>query len=373
MKIKFYKIDQEFKRVKKKYIEKIKVIFNSGNFILGKSNIEFEKKISDLLKIKYVCGVGNGTDALELAMLAIGIQKGDEVITATNSWVSSLNSIINIGAKPVLVDVKDDFNIDCDQVKKAITKRTKAIMPVHLNGLPAHMEKINKIAKKYKLKIIEDSAQAILSKYGNRYAGTIGDIGCFSMHPTKNLGVAGDGGFIVTNNKTVHKKIKIIANHGTNNKGDLVMVGRNSRLDEIQAEFILQRLKYLRKDVTRIIEIANLYNSSLKKIVTIPKNNSKIKSVHTYHRYVIMLKNKNERDSLKKFLEKKKIETKIHYTKPIHKYKCFAKYSFKKNLQNSENQSKKILSLPCNHFMSKKEVSFVIKNVKIYFLNKASF
>ena len=251
MKVKFYKIGNEFERVKKPYLKKINTIFNTGNFILGNSNMKFEKKISKLLNVKYVCGVGNGSDALEIGLIAIGIKKGDEVITASNSWVSSLNAILNVGAKPVLVDVENDYNINCQEIKKAITKKTKAIMPVHLNGLPAKMNEIKEIAKKYKVKIIEDSAQAILSKYKGKYAGTIGDVGCFSMHPTKNLGVAGDGGFIVTNEKKIFDKIKIISNHGANNKGDLVMQGRNSRLDELQAEFILHKLKYLKEDTKK--------------------------------------------------------------------------------------------------------------------------
>ncbi len=370
MKVRYYKINQEFKRIKKKYTQKINLIFNSGNFILGNSNSKFEKEIAKLLKIKYVCGVGNGTDALEIAMLSIGVKKGDEVITATNSWISSLNSILTIGAKPVLVDVKDDFNIDTDQIEKAVTKKTKAIMPVHLNGLPASMNAIKRIAKKYNLKIIEDSAQAILSKYNNKYVGTIGDVGCFSMHPTKNLGVAGDGGFIVTKNKKIHKNIKIISNHGTNEKGDLLMMGRNSRLDEIQAEFIIHRIKYLKEDVNKIIKIANSYSKSLKNITKTPYISNKSKLIHTYHRYVIMLKNKNERNALKKFLEKKGIETKIHYRKPIHKYKYFSKYSFYKKLKKSEEQSDIILSLPCNHFMTHKEVNFVINSIKKFFLKK---
>ena len=137
--------------------------------------------------MKYVVGVGNGSDALEIGLLAAGIKKGDEVITATNSWVSSLNAILNVGAVPILVDVDDDYNINCNDIKKAITKKTKAIMPVHLNGLPASMKEIKKIARGNKLKIVEDSAQAILSKYENKYAGTIGDVGCFSMHPTKKF------------------------------------------------------------------------------------------------------------------------------------------------------------------------------------------
>ncbi len=369
MKVRFYKIGSEFRRVKKSYIEKIKKIFISGNFIHGKSNKKFDKKIANLLKIKYVVGVGNGSDALEIGLLALGIKKGDEVITATNSWVSSLNAILNVGAIPVLVDVDDDYNISFKDIKKAITKKTKAIMPIHLNGLPASMSEIKKIATEHKLKIIEDSAQAILSRYQNKYAGTIGDVGCFSMHPTKNLGVGGDGGFIVTNKKTIFNKIKLISNHGQNNKGDLIMQGRNSRLDELQAEFILHKLKFLKNDTKKRQKIAEIYKEKLKNYVIVPNRNLISKTVHTYHRYVIRLKNNYERNQLKMYLQKLNIETKIHYTKPIHGYKCFAKYSFKKRLKNSENQSNTILSLPINHFMTFKEVNYVIHSI-IRFFNK---
>ena len=369
MRVRFYKIGNEFSRVKRSYTKKINKIFTSGNFINGTSNRKFEKKISNLLKIKYVCGVGNGSDALEIGLLAIGVKKGDEVITPTNSWVSSLNAILNVGAKPVLVDVDKNYNIDCEEVKKAITKKTKAIMPVHLNGLPASMDEIKKIAKKNKLKIIEDSAQAILSKYKDKYVGTIGSVGCFSMHPTKNLGVAGDGGFIVTNKKLLFDKIKLISNHGLNHKGDLIMQGRNSRLDELQAEFILHKLQYLKEDTKKKQKIASIYSKKLKKYVIVPTISVKSKIIHTYHRYVIRLKNKNERNQLKKYLEKKNIETKIHYPKPIHGYKCFSKYAFKKRLKNSENQSDTILSLPINHFMSNNEVNFIIQSIIRFFKN----
>ena len=367
MRVRFYKIGNEYSRVKRSYSNKINKIFTSGNFINGTSNRKFEKKISNLLKIKYVCGVGNGSDALEIGLLALGIKKGDEVITATNSWVSSLNAILNVGAIPVLVDVDDDYNINPREIKKAITKKTKAIMPVHLNGLPASMVEIKKIAKKHKLKIIEDSAQAILSKYQNKYAGTIGDIGCFSMHPTKNLGVGGDGGFIVTNKKTIFNKIKLISNHGQNNKGDLIMQGRNSRLDELQAEFILHKLKFLENDTKKRQKIADIYEKKLKDFVIVPNKYNKSKIIHTYHRYVIRLNNINERNQLKKYLEKLNIETKIHYIKPIHGYNCFAKYSSKKRLKNSEHQSNTILSLPINHFMSYGEVKYVTENIIKFF------
>ena len=270
MKVPYYRIGNEFNRVKINYFKKLKEIFLRGDFINSYSNLEFEKKIKNLLKAKYCIGVANGSDALEVGMLALGIKKNDEVITASNSWVSSLTSIINIGAKPVLVDVDDDFNIDCEMLKKAINRKTKAVMPIHLNGLPANMPEIIRISKKYKIKVIEDSAQSILSKIGNKFTGTIGDIGCFSMHPTKNLGVAGDGGFIVTNDKKIYNKIKIISNHGMNKKGQSIMPGRNSRLDSIQAELILHKIKYLKKDIEKIRKIADLYSKKLVNFVKIP-------------------------------------------------------------------------------------------------------
>ena len=364
MKVSYYKIGKEFSRVKKSYLNRLGLIFTKGDFINSKSNFLFEKKISNLLKVKYTCGVANGSDALEVGMLALGIKKGDEVITATNSWVSSLTSIINIGAKPILVDVDDDFNIDCKMLKKAITKKTKAIMPIHLNGLPANMSEIMKISKKYKIKVVEDSAQAILSKIDNKYAGTIGHIGCFSMHPTKNLGVAGDGGFIVTNNKFFFDKMKLIINHGMDKKGKSIMPGRNSRLDGIQAELILHKIKYLKKDIQRMRKISELYSKELINYVGTPKikNNSNV--VHTYHRYVIILKNKKERNNIKNYLSVNNIETKIHYPIPLHKYKCFSKYSYQKKLIKSETQSDTMLSLPCNQFMKDIEVNYIIKKIK---------
>ena len=367
MKINYYQIGKEHLRIKKKYFKKINNIFYSGEFINSNSNFKFEKKISKLLNVKYVCGVANGSDALEIALQAIGVKKGDEVITPTNSWVSSLNSIINIGATPVLVDVNGDFNIDVNQIKKAIRKRTKAIMPVHLNGFPANMLEITRIAKKFKIKIVEDSAQSIMSKIGDKYTGTIGNIGCFSMHPTKNLGVAGDGGFITTNNKRIFKRVKLISNHGQDSNGNSVIAGRNSRLDAIQAELILNKIKFLKEDINRLNQIANKYTLELKNYVSVPFYEKQPNFKHTYHRYVIMLKNKKQRDNLKKYLQEKKIETKIHYLKPLHKYNCFKKYSYKKRLINAEKQSKIILSIPCNHFMSDKEVNYVIKNIKKFF------
>lgn len=359
----YYKIGNEYIRVKKFFLKEIDKIFKSGNFILGDFNKEFEKKISKLLNVKYVCGLGNGTDALEIALLAAGVKKGDEVITATNSWTSSVNSIINIGAKPVLVDVEDDFNINCSQIERVINKRTKAIMPVHLNGLIADMNNINRIARRHNLKVIEDSAQAIMSKLNNKFAGTLGDIGCFSMHPTKTLGAAGDGGFVITNNLNYFNKILLLRNHGMNEKGASILAGRNSRLDEIQAAFILNQLKFLTKDVQKRRKIAEIYKKGLNSSIQKPNENLNSKYFHTYHRYVIKLRSARERNNLKKYLQKNNIETKVHYKKPLHMYDCFKEFSFLKKLKKSENYSNLILSLPCNHFMKYKEVQFVIRKI----------
>lgn len=364
MKIPYYRIGNEFNRIKINYIKRLNKIFAKGDFINSNSNSKFENKISNLLKVKYCCGVANGSDALEIGMLALGIKKGDEVITASNSWVSSLTSIINIGAKPVLVDVDDDFNIDCKMLEKAINKKTKAIMPIHLNGLPANMSQIKKISKKHKIKIVEDSAQSILSKIGSKFTGTIGDVGCFSMHPTKNLGVAGDGGFIVTNNEKVFNKIRLISNHGMNKLGQSIIPGRNSRLDGIQAELILHKLKYLKADIKKIRKIAKIYSKKLMNYVKVPEFNNNSNVVHTYHRYVIMLKSKKERNDLKEYLSLNNIETKVHYSVPLHKYKCFSNYSYQKRLTKSETQSDTMLSLPCNPFINELEVNFIIKKIK---------
>jgi dTDP-4-amino-4,6-dideoxygalactose transaminase len=367
MQIKYYKIDKEFLRIKKSFLNKVYNLGKSGNFILGRNVENFEKKICNILKVKYTIGVANGTDALELALKAINIKAKDEVITTSNTFISTANAILNVGAIPIFVDVDKNFNINPDLIEKKITKRTKAIIPVHLNGMPCCMKKIIKISKKYKLKIIEDSAQAILSSYNKKYVGTIGDIGCFSLHPTKNLGVVGDGGFITTNNKKIFEKILLLRNHGLNNHQINLLSGRNSRLDEIQSIFALEKIKFLKKDITKRQEIAQKYNKYLKSYLTIPSTDCCGAVVHTYHRYVVLSEYRNK---LFKFLRKKGIDVKIHYKLNIHDQPYYKKILInfqKKSLKNTDTLSKKMISLPCNHFMTNNEVNFVIKNIKDFY------
>lgn len=362
MKVNYYNIDKDFLRIKKKFFQNLNKIGSKGNFILGDNLLKFEKKMSSILGSKYVVGVANGTDALEIALKASGIKAGQEVITVSNSFVSTANAIINVGAKPVFVDICDNFNIDPVLIEKKITKKTHSIIPVHLNGLPSCLDEIGKIAKKNKLKIIEDAAQSILSKFDGKYIGNSSNIVCFSMHPTKNLGVLGDGGFISLNDKKTYEHIKKLRNHGLQN-GKLYEIGCNSRLSEINALSAYLKLKFLKKDTQYKINIASQYrNNILSKYVEHPKLNCCKKTIHTYHRYVIKTK---YRESLKEYLLKKGIEVKVHYNKNIHEE---APYKLKKvTLKNTVKFSKQILSLPCNHFMTSKEIQYVIKTINLFF------
>ena len=216
-----------------------------------------KNKIKKLLKSKYVISVGSGTDAIMLSLKCIGVREGDEVITTPYTFYATIGAIATLGAKPVFVDVQDDYNLD-PKKKKKITKKTKAILPVHWSGRVCDMSAINKIAKKYKLKVIEDSCHAILAKYKGKIAGNLSDLGCFSMHPLKNLNVWGDGGFITTDNKSYYKKLMLLRNHGLVSRNINKIFGYNSRLDTIQATVALQILKKI-KFITR----KRIYNAKI--------------------------------------------------------------------------------------------------------------
>ena len=365
MRVNYYNIDLEFKRSYKDFLNRSKKFKKSGNFLIGDFLSEFEIKLAKILNTKYVIGVANGTDALEIAIRVLNPPQGAEIITTSNTFVSTVNAIINMGCKPVFVDIDETYNIDPQKIEKAITSKTFAIMPVHLNGLPACLNKIKKISKKYKIHLIEDAAQSILSMYDNKYIGNQNNMACFSMHPTKNLGVIGDGGFIATNNVFYFKKIKLLRNHGLNNNGKTLEVGRNSRLSEINASIASLRLNFLKKDTKIKRNIANYYSKNLCEAVNTPKNSCCRNTQHTYHRYVIRVK---KRKKLIDFLKKNKIEVKIHYPKNIHEYSIFSKY-IKKNtdLKKTIEYSKNILSLPCNHFMSIKQAKYVVEKINQFY------
>lgn len=354
---------------RKKLISKFDKVLKSGNFILGQEVKNFEKEFAKYLGTKFCIGVGNGLEALQISLMSLGIGIGEEVITTPVSAGATTLAILAVGTKPVFVDTTSDGLINPELIPEAITKRTKAILPVHLYGNPADLNKIQKICKKYKLFLIEDAAQAHGSEYNGKKLGTFGDLGCFSFYPTKNLAALGDGGAIVTNSKKLAKICREIRDYGQNKKYLHVRFGLNSRLDELQAAILDLKLKRLDKENQMRKNIAERYIKNLSPIKQIeiikPDNLSK----PNYHLFVIKLK---KRDGLKKFLQKFGIETLIHFPKIIPDQPFLKKKSGSENLPVARNFVKTCLSLPCYPKMSFSNTDYVSSKIIEFFSQSAS-
>ena len=285
MKVEFIDLKSRYKLEKKEILSCINKILKKGNLVLTKELEEFENLICKYTGAKYCVGLNSGTDALMMSLWALGIRKGDEVITSPISFIATAGAIMHVGAKPVFVDVKEDFNIDADKIEEKINSKTKAIMPVHWTGRMCNMNKIKSIAKKHKLFLIEDAAQAMGSYFNNIHAGRYSDISAFSTHPLKNLNALGDGGFVLTDKKNLYKKIKLNRNHGLKSRDNVEFFGLNSRLDVLNAEVLKFRLKKLR-DI----------NAKRRNNVSIYRKNLKIKNIK------ILEDGKNEINSYVMFL-----------------------------------------------------------------------
>ena len=368
--IRFWSYKRELIRYKKKIFFNINKSLNSGQTFFGNELKEFEKRFTKKYRSKYGVGVGSGTDALFIALKSLGIKNGDEVITAANTAIPTISAIRSAGAIPKLVDIGDDYLINVLNIKKVITKKTKVIIPVHLYGQTCNMNEINKIAKRYKLKVVEDCAQSQGAKYKNQFCGTIGDIGCFSFYPTKILGAYGDGGFILTNNYNLYKKIKRIRFYGIEtvdkknkfyNKYFSNEDGINSRIDEIQASILNFKLSKVDQFIEKRRHLADLYFKELSSTsLVLPKLNSY--SDHVYHLFTVY---HPQRDKIIKYLQNKLINTRTIYPYPIHKMTPYKKFFSKKiNLVNSEIKSQGIFSLPIYPEMKNKEVITVCNSIK---------
>tara|TARA_Y100000591_G_scaffold302810_1_gene298198 strand:- start:3405 stop:4553 length:1149 start_codon:yes stop_codon:yes gene_type:complete len=358
-------LSEQFKD-SKKIFNSIKNTVDFNDFTLGRYVEMFEKEFCKYQKVKYAIGVGSGTDAIFLSLKAIGIEKGDEVITPTYSFYATAGAIATTGAKPIFVDVKNDLNIDENKIEKKITKKTKAIVPVHWSGRICNMEKIVKIAKKYKLHIVEDACHAILA-YDNKkkFAGNFGITGCFSMHPLKNLNVWGDGGIITTNNKRIYEKLKLMRNHGLVSRDNCKIYGYNSRLDTIQAAVALEMIKKINHITNMRIKNANYFNKCLKNIKEIEIINERKGYKSVYHLYQFFCE---KRDMLNKFLRKNKIDSKIHYPKPLHLHDAAKIYKYKKGqFLNAEKLTEKVISIPVHEFLKKKDLNFIINKIKQFY------
>ena len=367
MKVPYINLALQHQLIKQELLDAAEKVLTSGQFILGDEVKRFEESFAKIAGTKYAVGVDNGTDALVLSMKALGIGKGDEVITAPNSFLASASSIALVGATPVFADVRDDLNMDPEKVEKAITKKTKAILAVHLTGRPADMDALLKICKRRKIHLIEDCAQAVGAEYNGKRVGSFGIIGCFSLHPLKNLSATGDGGVLTTNNEKIYQWLLKARNHGLKNRDECDFWSMNSRLDNLHAALLNVKLKYLDKWNDRRKKIASMYYERFKKLdMIVPHDKPNEKAV--YHTFIIQTKH---RDELKKYLLEKGIDTKVHYPIPIHFQKAAKYLGYKKgDFPVTEKQMKTILSLPIYPELTDEQVKEVADNIVNFFSTK---
>jgi dTDP-4-amino-4,6-dideoxygalactose transaminase len=372
--IRMVDLNRQLAPIKTKIDAAIQEVLEASNFIQGEPVREFEKNLAEWVGVNHVISCANGTDALQLAFMALGLKRGDEVIVPTFTYVATAEVIALLGLRPILVDVDSQtYNIDIEAASYLVTSRTKAIVPVHLYGQCANMEKIMKFAKSHNLYVIEDTAQAIgaevqFSDGSTRKAGTVGHIGTTSFFPSKNLGCFGDGGAIFTNDDNLAAKLKMIANHGQRIKYYHDVVGVNSRLDTIQAAILDIKLKHLNSYCEARQKSAAFYDSALKNVeqITIPFRSSF--STHVFHQYTIKINEQYSRDELKSYLAEQGIPSMIYYPIPLHQQKAYLEfmhgdmdYPISTSLCNS------VLSLPMHTHLNPDELEHIVYHLKRFF------
>jgi len=363
-KVKVVNFPKQYYKIKNEIDSVIKEILDTGSFILRKDVENFERNIASFIGTKYAVGLNSGTDALFLSYYAAGIRNGDEVITVPHTFVATVAGIVHCGATPILIDIGEDMNMDTEQLEGAITEKTKAIIPVHLNGRVCNMENIMKIARENNLIVIEDAAQALGAQFDGQNAGTFGLTSCFSFYPSKILGTIGDGGLVATNDEKTAEKIRFLRDHGQNRStGEIIGYGFNSRLDNLHATILNAKLKHVPFYIKRRREIANIYDEGLDDVgdIIIPPKPDKLFS-DVYQSYVIRTK---KRDDLLAFLKENGIEALSQWVIPMHKQKALNLNHFK--LPKTEQISAEVLSLPMHSELENDEVNYVIETVKKFF------
>ncbi|HLO84534.1 MAG TPA: DegT/DnrJ/EryC1/StrS family aminotransferase [Nostocaceae cyanobacterium] len=363
--IPFISLKNQHAALKSELLAAIGEVLDGGNFILGEQVAEFERQFAQLCGVRYAVGVNSGTDALILALKAIGVRSGDEVITAPNSFVASATCIRVLGAKPVFVDVDEDYNIDPSKIAAAITPKTKAILPVHLAGRPCKMEPILAIAREKGIYVVEDAAQSVLAEYQGRSVGSFGIMGCFSLHPLKILNACGDGGVIVTNDPTLYEQLKIMRNIGLRTRDDCVMWSHNSRLDTLQAAILLVKLRYVHEWVEQRRAKAQYYQTQLAGIpqIYIPAEREEEKCV--YSNFIMQVE---QRDELRQFLSDHGIGTAIHYPVPIHLSTAGKGLGYPEgSFPVTEKQAQQILSLPMFQGLTVEQLKYICDTIKLFY------
>jgi len=364
-KVPFVNYPEHYRRMESEVDNAIKEVLSKGDLILREQLRMFEQNIAAFIGTKYAVGVSSGTDALMLSLRAAGVRHGDEVITVAHTFVATVAAIVHCGATPVLVDTNNDYNMNIDLVEEAITPRTKAIIPVHLNGRVCDMEKLMAIADRHNLIVIEDAAQALGASVDGRRSGTFGLTSCFSFYPAKILGCAGDGGLVATDSEDIAAKIRLYRDHGTNRAtGDILFFGFTNRLDNLQAAILDIKLKHLPQWIERRREIASMYENGLSSLpqVQTPPAPSNDRYFDIYQNYVIRAQ---ERDKLVDHLRESGIEILISWPKPTHHHDALDLKYF--HLPKTEQISNEVLSLPMYPELSDEKVEYVVQVIHKFY------
>jgi UDP-2-acetamido-2-deoxy-ribo-hexuluronate aminotransferase len=365
MKLHMVDVLGQYEKIKNEIDKAVLKVVKSGRYILGPEVHEFEQQTAQYLGCKHAIGCASGTDALQIALMALDIGPGDEVITTPFTFVATAETIALLGAKPVYVDIREeDFNIDPALIEGAITPRTKAIIPVHLYGQPAEMDAIMDIAQKHNLHVIEDSAQSMGAEYKGRKVGTIGSFGCISFFPSKNLGAYGDAGMIVTNDDTLAEKARIISIHGSKIRYKHSHIGINSRLDTIQAAILSVKMPYLDTWNKQRYEAAERYDTlfsgmPVKTPVVLPDR------THIFHQYTIRVP---KRDALAEYLTSKKIPFGIYYPIPLHLQEAYRYLGYKNgDFPVTEKLTDEVISLPMHSELTMEQQEYIVRMIGEYF------
>jgi dTDP-4-amino-4,6-dideoxygalactose transaminase len=359
--VSFVDLQREYASIKPEIDKAISRVIESGWFVLGKEVALFEEAFSKYIGVRHAVGVNSGSDALFLALRALGIDRRDEVITVSHTVAPTVDAIRRCGATPVFIDISPEtYCIDAERIEEKITERTKAILPVHLYGHPADLDPIRELAKLHELSVVEDACQAHGAEYNRKKVGSFGDAGCFSFYPTKNLGSYGDGGMVVTNNEEAAERVKMLRNYGQSRKYHNDFAGINSRLDELQAAILRVKLSRLDKWNEKRRRLAQLYEEILGQAdVVLPREKPYAK--HVYHLFVLRLA---RRDNCQRFLQKRGIQTQIHYPIPVHKQKAYAAFASSKDLAVTQTICNEILSLPLYPSLTDEEVVYTGEAIK---------
>jgi len=364
LKVPFIDLQQRYQEEKEELLSCVERVLESGHLVMTPELGAFEEKVAGYVGIKYCVGLNSGTDALMMALMALGIGRGDEVITTPISFVATIGSIVHVGATPVFADVREDQNIDPAAIEAAITPNTKAIMPVHWTGRIADMNAIPDIAERHNLVVVEDSAQTMGAYYHGRHGGTFGNANAISTHPLKILNAIGDGGFLLTDDDAVAKKVRLYRNHGLEDRDTCVLFGVNSRLDVLNAEVLSFRLDRLKSVIERRRRNVNLYREMISaEQMYIPPCKE-----HEENAFVMFITQCDDRDKLQAHLSEKGIQSLVYYGRCLHLHPAADRLGYKKgDFPVAEKQADRVLALPHHQHLSEDQVSYVAETVNAFY------